>query len=290
MKKLSRERMNLRKISGYAMIINSIQILGALAVALLALFLGDDVFTGTLEQAALAGMALVVIWGGILDIRDARSAKHIGEESDMLEAALGQLNELNGTLRAQRHDFMNHLQVVYSLMEMREYDDAQAYIEKVYTNIQKVSRSLKTAIPAVNALLASKLAECEEKRIEARLQVGSSWAEVPVADWELCRVLSNLIDNAMDALKGTPQPTLQIDLSETIHAYTFEVSNNGPEVPEEIRERIFQQGFSTKGDERGMGLSIVKEILDACGGELSLTSAMQRTCFWGTIPKSAPEL
>lgn len=289
MPRLNYERLNMRKVSGYAIFINSLQILAALLVALLSIFRGDDIFTGVVEQAALSSMALVVIWGAVLDIRDAFSARRIGDASHMLQEAMDKLTELNGTLRAQRHDFMNHLQVVYSLMEMQDYDDAQGYIEKVYQDIQKVSRSLKTAIPAVNALLASKLAECEDRGVSATLTVDSAWDNMPVPDWELCRVLSNLIDNGLDALKDQPDSKLTILLGETIHDYTFEVQNNGPEVPTTIRDRIFQLGFSTKGEGRGTGLAIVSNIMKSHSGTLSLTSDSNQTRFSGVVPKTTPQ-
>ena len=57
-----------------------------------------------------------------------------------------QLNELNNTLRARRHDYLNHLQVVYGLMDLEQYDDANNYIEQVYAGIQKVNSVLKTSI------------------------------------------------------------------------------------------------------------------------------------------------
>ena len=60
------------------------------------------------------------------------------------ESSLDDLNKLNNTMRAQRHDFMNHLQVVHSLIELKEHDEANAYIDRVYDQIEKVSSSLKT--------------------------------------------------------------------------------------------------------------------------------------------------
>lgn len=287
---LSKQRINLKKISGYAIFINSLQIIAALLVALLSLLRGDNAFNGRLEQMTLSVMALIVIFGAVLDIRDAFSARRIGDESDMLEQAYDQLSVLNGTLRAQRHDFMNHLQVVFSLMELEDYDDARGYIEKVYGDIQRVSRTLKTAIPAVNALLASKLSECEERGVTATLTIGSSYQDMPIPDWELCRVFSNLIDNALDALKDREYGELRIQTGETLHDFFFTISNNGPAIPQTLAEHIFQQGFSTKGSGRGMGLSITQGILTAHGGKLALASDEGETVFSGTIPKVQPEV
>lgn len=53
-----------------------------------------------------------------------------------------------------------------------------------------------------------------------------------------------------------------------------------------IAERIFQRGFSTKGEGRGMGLSIVRGIMESGGGRLTLVSDERETRFEGTLPKT----
>ncbi len=288
MRKLSSRLVNLNKAAGYTIAINALQILGALTVTAFSLLSGGHAFTGLWEQALLSGMTLIVCWGAALDIREAINARRIYGEADMLEDAYGKLVGLNSTLRAQRHDFMNHLQVVYSLLELEEYKEAGEYIERVYGDIQRVSRSLKTAHPAINALLAAKLSDCEGRGIRLELRIDSPWAALPVPDWEMCRVLGNLIDNGMDALAGTKDAHMTVTLSETLQAFTFEIANNGPEIPDTLMERIFQTGFSTKSTGRGMGLAIVKSILQAYGGRIRLSSTSERTVFAGMIARPAP--
>ncbi|MBO4298501.1 MAG: Spo0B domain-containing protein [Clostridia bacterium] len=280
-----RRFINLKKALVYTVVINSLQIAGAVTLALLSLLTGGHAFVGLPEQALMCTMTLIVSWGAALDIREAFSARRIAAEADMLEEAYGQLETLNGTLRAQRHDFMNHLQVVYSLIELEEYAEAGNYIERVYGDIRRVSRALKTAHPAINALLAAKVSDGESRGIKVSLQIESAWADLSVESWAMCRVLGNLIDNAMDALRAAPDPALTIRLSESLHGYEFAVSNNGPMIPENIAERIFQRGFSTKGEGRGMGLSIVRGIMDEAGGSLSLTSDERETVFSGFLPR-----
>ena len=184
---------------------------------------------------------------------------------------------------------MNHLQVVFSLTEMQEYGEAMNYIERVYGDIQRVSSVLKTSIPAVNALLAAKHADCEENHIRFETEIASAWTDFPIPGWEMCRVMGNLIDNAVDALTdaGTKDPLIRVTLGETPRAYVFSVSNNGPAIPDEIRESIFHLGFTTKSAGHGSGLSIVSEILESYSGEIAVESTPDRTSFSGTIPKAA---
>ncbi len=285
-----RRFVNMKKALVYTVVINSLQIAGAVTLALLSLFTGGHAFVGLPEQVLLCTMTFIVSWGAALDIREAFHARRVASDADMLEEAYDRLNELNGTLRAQRHDFMNHLQVVYSLMELEEYGEAGDYIEKVYGDIRRVSRTLKTAHPAINALLAAKLSDCESRGIRVSLQIESAWTDLPVESWAMCRVLGNLIDNAMDALRDAPEPALTIRLSESLHGYEFAVCNNGPMIPRNTAERIFLRGFSTKGEGRGMGLAIVKGIVDEAGGRLTLSSDERETRFAGTLPRKKPEV
>lgn len=287
----TRRFVNIKKAVIYTVVINALQIAGSITVAVLSILTGGHAFTGLPEQVLLCTMTLLVSWGAVLDIREAFSAQKIATEADMLQDAYAQLEDLNGTLRAQRHDFMNHLQVVFSLLELEDYKEASDYIEQVYGDIRRVSRTLKTAHPAINALLAAKVGDCEGRGIHVQLEIESPWSDLPLEGWEMCRVLGNLIDNAMDALKQTQHPCITIHLSESVQSYTFAISNNGPMIQPSIAERIFLRGFSTKGEGRGMGLAIVRGILEENGGQLSLTSNEQETRFDGLIPKliAAPQ-
>lgn len=281
--------MNVQKATRFAIAINAVQI-GAMLGVFLYVLLNGITFLSRSAELTLLGICLAIIcWGAALDIRDAKNAEKIAEQSDMLEEAYRQLEDLNATLRCQRHDFMNHLQVVFSLTEMQEYGEAMNYIERVYGDIQRVSSVLKTSIPAVNALLAAKHADCEENHIRFETEIASAWTDFPIPGWEMCRVMGNLIDNAVDALTdaGTKNPLIRVTLGETPRAYVFSVSNNGPAIPDEIRESIFHLGFTTKSAGHGSGLSIVSEILESYSGEITVESTPDRTSFSGTIPKAA---
>ena len=280
-----RKKVDLNKATWFSIVINSIQILLAGAIGLLVTLRGDQVLNGVVEQVVVGVMAAIVIWGAVVDIRDARYARKLADESGMLEQAYGQLEALNRTLRAQRHDFMNHLQVIFALIEMGEGNAAREYIEKLHGDIELVGRALKTAVPAVNALLAAKLNDLEEEGIRAHVAITSAWRDLPVPGWEMCRVLGNLIDNAAEATAQAEAKEIGILLGEDGGGYRFAVENTGPDVPEELRERIFEPGFSTKGGGHGMGLSIVKDIVEQYGGQLEVESKNGRTRFAGWIPR-----
>jgi len=275
--------LNLKKAAKAAVIINTLQVLAVIALS--AYIFHESGGLNRLEVFGLCVIALVIVWGAFVDISDAFAAMRTGEESDMLEEALAQLEDLNVTLRKQRHDFMNHLQVVFGLIELEQKDEARAYVERIYGDIQRVGRSMKTALPAVNALLAAKMTDCEQRKVAAQFDISSDWEGMPVPAWEICRVLGNLIDNALDALDGVEQPQLKVSMRESVLSYLFTVEDNGAGMPKNVLERVFQAGFTTKRTGHGMGLAIVQDILQKYGGTIEVASEPGRTVFTGCIPK-----
>lgn len=278
--------LNLNKLTLYAIIINALQIAAMLA---LAVFVLTDEFNhalaGMLGDVLILLLTLMVIWGAAVDIRDALQTRQVHIKLHGLDETVTQMTDLNHALRAQRHDFLNHLQVVYSLMEMEEFEEARQYIGQVYGDIQALSQTLKTACAPVNALLRAKTTEAEGRGIRLQVTVKAAWKDLPLPAWEMCRVLSNLIDNAMDALKGWKNAAIHVTLWEDVSHFAFSVANNGPQIAPEIANKIFDAGFSGKGEGRGMGLHISRETLRRADGDLTVQSQAEKTEFSGFVPK-----
>lgn len=202
--------------------------------------------------------------------------------------SIEELEALNLTLRAQRHDYLNHFQVVYGLMELGEFEEAKKYLAPVYKDILKVGKALKTSKPAVNALLQAKLAEAEEKGIDLYLEVRTDLACLSMESWNLCKILSNLIDNAIRAVYESDEreKKVEVQIAETAAGYEFCIRNNGPGIPEQMRKEIFCQGVTTKKESgHGMGLYIVQKILLENDGSIEVSSTGEKTCFRAVIPK-----
>ncbi len=283
-RKPSRE-IDVGKASKYAVIVNVSEI----AVLLVFILYVSVMDVNADNHGIIQGMAIIgglaACWGAFLDIREALLLRRRLRVMEALEQTNTQMDSLNHTLRAQRHDFLNHLQVVYSLMEMKEYRDATDYLEKVYGEIRSVSSFLRTQSTAVNALLQVKAGACAERGIELKLDIKSALDGLTVPGWELCRVLANLIDNAEDAVKTTDKPCVCVTIAENLRAFLFTVADNGDVIPPEMLGKIFEAGVTTKGEGHGMGLSIVKETLDAFDGAVTCESVPGRTAFHFTLPK-----
>lgn len=197
------------------------------------------------------------------------------------------LEKLNSNLRAQRHDYLNHLQVVYGLMEMEEYQELKNYLQPVYKDMLKTGKALRTSKPAINALLKAKMDEAEGRGIDFYIEVKSDLSNLQIEDWELCKVLSNLLDNAMNALiHKENEKKIKIDITENQDCYRFDISNNGPMIPKDMQEHIFKKGITTKKEEgHGIGLYIVSNVLKVYGGTMKLVSEEKETMFSFELPK-----
>lgn len=194
------------------------------------------------------------------------------------------LEGLNMKLRSQRHDYINQLQVVYGLLEIGEYEEARSYLKPIFNDMMKVGKALKTRIPAVNALLMAKMQTAEARGIDMYVEVKSDLKNIGVEGWELCKVMSNIIDNAMTAVEAGGREEgdkkVYIEINETPDTYIIRITNNGPVITEEEKSNIFKSGYTTKKEPgHGEGLAIVTRILREHGARMRVDSSKQETVF-----------
>ncbi len=89
---------------------------------------------------------------------------------------------------------------------------------------------------------------------------------------QLLRVFSNLINNAIQAIGNIEEGMISIQLESFDNKYSLKISDSGGGISAELSDRIFQPNFTTKSGGMGMGLAIVKSIIQGLGGEISFTS------------------
>ena len=197
------------------------------------------------------------------------------------------MEDLTGTrylvdsMRANNHDFTNKLHVILGLIQMEMYDEAVSYIENI-TIVQRatISRIMKAVNePAVAALLIGKTARASELNIKFTLREGCyySKSEMHLPAETLVTIIGNLIDNAFEAMDGTGegldgQRELLFGIYSKPGALLITVDDTGIGISRENMERIFINGFSTKGEGRGTGLYQVKKMVETLGGRITVES------------------
>ncbi len=265
-------------------------------VILIAVLIGNRavVYLGVLPQnnlgnpdVILGGFVAAVLLGALMLGIELNLIRRLRRQNLIQDEMLRNIEQLNLKMRAQRHDFLNHIQVVYSLLEMKEYEEILLYLDRVYGDIEKLNKFIKTGDAAVNALLQAKSNACKEKGIDFKLAISSNLKGFCIESWELCRILANLIDNAIYASLGyNGDKEIDVEISASISGYTFKVTNKGATIPEDLRNKIFEPNFTTKGDKgEGMGLHIVKETVKENKGRIELVSENDITSFSVIFPR-----
>ena len=278
--------MIIRKTVRGLLLINGLQFA---AVLLLCVVMYDNI-AGSVDQTlflAASAAAGVLLLSSLVTMSGLYAASRYQDES--YRESMKNLEDLNKKLREQRHDYLNHMQVVCGLMELGEYEDARKYMAPVLQDISRTTRALKTSQPAVNALLQAKMESAGKKDILMYVEVHASLKHMSLEAWELCKILANLIDNAITALSEREgERKLTVEICREGEEDVFRIRNNGPAIPADMQESIFVQGVTTKKEEgHGMGLSIVSDIVKETGGSLKLTSTEQETCFEIRLPAGA---
>lgn len=221
-----------------------------------------------------------------------RTVKRMQSEREFLEDRIEQMTIMNNKLRAGRHDYLNNMQIVYGMVELGEYDELYEFLKPMYKDVMKTGKALKTSIPAVNALLMAKMEEAEGAGIDFFVEVKSNLSGTAISDWDLCRILSNLIDNAIRAVSEIDGgKKITVDISEDRGSYIFRIIDNGVKISDSDKDKIFNPGFTTKKSEgHGMGLYIVSKLVAKNGGTVSLTSNRDEKCFEFTISKKGESM
>lgn len=194
------------------------------------------------------------------------------------------MEDLSGTrylvdsMRANNHDFTNKLHVILGLIQMEMYNEASSYIQNITMvqreNISKVMNAVNE--PAVAALLIGKIARASELNVSFVLREGCyySSADMNLPSGMLITVIGNLLDNAFDAMNENGDYQAQKELMFGIYskpgAVLITVDDTGSGISKEDIAHIFENGYSTKGEDRGTGLYQVKSMVENFGGKITV--------------------
>lgn len=193
----------------------------------------------------------------------------------------GLLRELDGvrrltdTLRAQHHEFTNNMHTVAGLIELGEHEDALTFLTDVQTGQTAFADAVRERISAapIVGLLLGKAAAAGERGVELRLSEDSWLGDTPEKVHALTTIVGNLIDNALEAV-APDQGRIEVEICEDHREIQIEVVDNGPGVPEGLRDQIFLDGFTTKpaqgGTRRGIGLALVHRLVQRLGGSIEV--------------------
>jgi two-component system CitB family sensor kinase len=198
-------------------------------------------------------------------------------ESETLKRALDEVTGLADTLRAQSHEFANRLHTLVGLVELGHYSEAVEFATGLSAARGELTDQLVEAIgePKLAALILAKVSLASERDVELRLLPDSKVGQRITAITQVLTVVGNLIDNAIDAATLAPAPReVELTLVAADSDLLIRVRDTGPGVPHDLRDQIFTDGVTTKssltGARRGLGLALVRQIVESMGGMVSV--------------------
>lgn len=226
------------------------------------------------------------IVGAIATFRDKTEIRKLAEE-------LTGIRLYAEALRAQSHEFMNKMHVVLGLTHMKQYEELQKYISGMVSEHQYeiggVMKRIKS--PVFAGFLLGKFSYAREKNIKLIISEDSYMPEMDDESitHELITIVGNLIDNALEAVTNCEKKQVELEIQYG-DALIITVQDTGKGIPEEEIGALFTKGSSTKGDNRGYGLYLVKESIQRINGEIHMHSLVGKgTTITIEIPKGRDE-
>ncbi|MFF4590608.1 ATP-binding protein [Streptomyces sp. NPDC001388] len=234
--------------------------------------------TGT-DLIAVRGQRVLVVnrmptddGGAVATLRDRTELEQLGRELDSTHGLID-------ALRAQDHEHANRMHTLLGLLELEMYDDAVDFVGEVVGDHRATSEQVTEKIedPLLAALLVGKATVAAERGVALWVSDGTRLPDRLVDPRGLVTVVGNLVDNALDAVAGTPHARVEVELRAEGRTAVLRVRDTGPGIPAEQRELIFTEGWSTKKPpahgKRGIGLSLVRRLAERQGGGATVGEA-----------------
>lgn len=191
-------------------------------------------------------------------------------QRELIDTHYNEVDNMYRQMRGWRHDYRNHIQCMKVLAANGDMEGIKAYLDELDTDLNTVDTVIKTGNPMADAILNSKISLAKAKGIEVRAD-----ARIPVklkmSELDLCCIIGNLFDNAIEASLDLPQEKrlirVYMDMKNTQLYISFTNFTSGKKLSKS--GGIFK---STKGEGHGFGLIRIDSIVERLEGYLSRNS------------------
>ncbi|MTV49788.1 GHKL domain-containing protein [Heliobacillus mobilis] len=186
-----------------------------------------------------------------------------------------------------QHEFLNHLQVIFGYIQINHPELALDYINNYNIRLRQGLKIDNIARLEVAAIILNKMTTVLGEGTCFKLDIKDNLDRLPLNTHEAVSLIGNLIQNALEAVnkKDEEEKLVEIIVDSDDDALFIKVSNNGAEIPPIIKERLFETGFTTKNEKgHGIGLSIIKSIVEKYNGKIVVESNNVTTSFTVYIP------
>lgn len=172
-----------------------------------------------------------------------------------------------------------------------EQIEALTRIANEFSNFAKMPKAKDAEIDLIEILQASMHVFDEYEDVEIKLEANGIETAPYFADKELIiRIFNNLLKNGIQAKKRDLDCKIVIEVKDTRENYLITFEDNGIGIPEEQKSKIFVPNFTTKSKGTGLGLAMVKNIIENYRGKITFTSEEGKgTIFYVFLPKTKKE-
>ncbi len=242
-----------------------------------------NVLRNLLIVLALAGIGGYLLW--MQTMRDKLEKQNL--ELEMRSKYENMYQELLEEVRGRQHSYKNQIGAISNAYLIAETLDELVNIQKGYvTELKENSRYDGILIgcnePILSGFFYYKCLECDEKHIIMDYDIKVDNIDCNVSLYECIEIIGNLIDNACEQIAGYDEKRRKIKLClhESDNEINLEIGNPAPYMTSNEISKMFKSGYSTKGRNRGLGLSQVKKIVKKHHLELVVSNAAEDEENW----------
>jgi PAS domain S-box-containing protein len=258
--------------------------------------------------------------GAALFFKDLTRVEQL-EERERLRDRLAALGEMAAAMAHELKNPLAGIEVMAGLLRRKVGDspDAQSIIADIiseakmanstvvemldYVRPVRLERGRTSITPVLHTAVSMAESKATRGDVAVDLAVPDDLPAIQGDEHQLCQVFTNLVINAFEALGGRGRIRISAwtgsieqehaqrsDSLANVPMLIVEIADDGPGIPAELQDRVFNAFFTTKAQGSGLGLAIVRKIVDAHDGRIDVTSTPGHgTRFTVTLPVSAGE-
>lgn len=191
-------------------------------------------------------------------------------QRELIEIHYAEVENMYRQIRGWRHDYRSHIQVMKAHAAAGDLEAVQAYLDKLDADLTALDPAVRTGNAMVDAILNSKISLARSREISVRAD-----ANIPVAlrlsELDLCVIIGNLFDNAIEASMALPAPERLIRVYMEIKGAQLYISFTNLTAAGK-RKKVSGRFATTKGEGHGFGLVRIDNIVERLGGYITRSS------------------
>lgn len=237
----------------------------ALLVSLL--FVGMGFISSLYLQIILSGLSFFALDGLMYSVQKHYDVTSRAFQQSLLSSHYQEVKDIYLQMRSWRHDYHNHLQTFKAYLARGQVKELGKHLNELEAELDSIDTLVNSGNAMVDAILNSKLSLAKKQGIDLNVKV-AVLADLPISDVDLCVILGNLLDNAIEACRQIEpgQRWLRLYFDTQGEQLYLSIQNAAKEILN-FNERNY---ISTKRGDHGLGLKRVKLLLEKYQGFLNL--------------------